>query len=70
MCATSCRPPPPCDCITELWFDDMEALRAQSAETRGDTEIEADEAKFMDKARTLTFIVDERETAGNEHAQG
>ena len=55
------REAPPCDCITELWFDDMDALRAQFAETRGDPEIEADEQAFMDKTRTRSFVVDERE---------
>jgi len=54
------QPAPPCDCITELWFDDMEALRAQSAATRGDAELEADEKLFMDKERTRSFVVDER----------
>lgn len=55
------QPDPPFDCMTELWFDDMAALQAQSAETRGDPELEADEALFMDKKRTCTFTVDERE---------
>ncbi len=54
---------PPCDCITELWFDDLESLRAQAAASRGDVELEADELTFMDRARTRNFVVDERGSA-------
>ena len=58
------KPAPPCDCITELWFDDMAALAAQAAETRGDADLETDEARFNDRVRTQTFVVDEREGGG------
>ncbi|MCK9541403.1 MAG: EthD domain-containing protein [Novosphingobium sp.] len=51
---------PPADCITELWFDDLDALRRQGAETAGDAEIAADEVLFMDRERTRHFVVDER----------
>ncbi|MCS3835694.1 uncharacterized protein (TIGR02118 family) [Pseudomonas sp. JAI111] len=49
----------PCDCITELWFDDMESLQKQSAKMVGDTELSADEALFTDQERTYTSIVEE-----------
>jgi len=54
---------PPCDCVTELWFDDLESLKLQSQEMAGDKELEADENLFMDRARMNSFVVDERTSA-------
>ena len=56
---------PDFDCITEFWFDDLEgALKVQ--EILGDYKTEvgkiflADEEKFQDRAKTRTFLIDER----------
>jgi len=56
---------PDFDCITEFWFDDLEgALKVQ--EVLGDYKTEvgkvflADEEKFQDRAKTRSFLVDER----------
>lgn len=59
------REEPDFDCITEFWFDDMEAaLKVQ--EILGDYRTEvgkiflADEEKFQDRSNTRTFLIDER----------
>jgi uncharacterized protein (TIGR02118 family) len=51
---------PLCDCVTELWFDDLESLQAQARETAGDAELRADEEAFMDRERMTSHVVDER----------
>ena len=56
------QPTPPCDCITELWFEDMEALRLQGEVSKDDLELRADEDRFMDRSRVRTFIVEEQES--------
>jgi len=50
---------PDYDGVAELWFDDMEALRAarQSAEWKAST---ADEANFIDHDRVAYFVSEER----------
>jgi uncharacterized protein (TIGR02118 family) len=55
----SAENPPPCDCITELWFDDMETFAQQAKETGSDPEIEADEKLFMDRSRMTHYMVEE-----------
>lgn len=58
-------PEPDFDCVTEFWFDDLEGAMAVQ-EILGDYKTEvgkiflADEEKFQDRARTRTFLVDER----------
>jgi uncharacterized protein (TIGR02118 family) len=56
---------PDFDCITEFWFDDLDgAMKVQ--EILGDFETEvgkiflADEEKFQDRAKTRSFLVDEK----------
>lgn len=56
---------PDFDCMTEFWFDDVAgALKVQ--EILGDYKTEVgrifleDEEKFQDRARTRSFIIDER----------
>jgi len=53
-------PAPLCDCVTELWFDDLESLQAQGQEIAGDAELEADEKTFMDRSRNSSHVVEER----------
>jgi len=56
-------PPPAFDGMAELWFDDLEALRAarQSAEWRASSQ---DESNFIDGTRTALFLTIEREIPG------
>ena len=56
---------PDFDCITEFWFDDLEgAMKVQ--EILGDYQTEvgkiflADEERFQDRAKTRSFLVDEK----------
>lgn len=56
---------PDFDCITEFWFDDLEgALKVQQILGDYKTEVGkiflADEEKFQDRAKTRTFLIDER----------
>ncbi len=53
-------PLPDFDGMAELWFDDAEALRRaqRSPEWSAST---ADEANFIDPARTALFLTEERE---------
>jgi uncharacterized protein (TIGR02118 family) len=53
-------PPPDFDGMAELWFDDVESLRRarRSPEWSAST---ADEANFIDPARTALFLTEERE---------
>ncbi|WP_024794395.1 EthD domain-containing protein [Tomitella biformata] len=55
-------PDPTFDVITELWFDDRAGYAAMLA-THGQPEIraqiEADEARFLDRGKTIQFLVDE-----------
>lgn len=52
----------PCDCVTELWFDDVESLQKQSARMANDPALSDDELKFMDRPRLHSSIVEEIET--------
>ena len=58
-------PEPDFDCVTEFWFDDLEGALAVQ-EILGDYKTEvgkiflADEEKFQDRARTRTFLVEEK----------
>jgi uncharacterized protein (TIGR02118 family) len=49
---------PDCDGLAELWFDDVEALRAarQSPEWKASTE---DEANFIDHGKVAYFVSEE-----------
>lgn len=57
--------PPPSqefDCITEIWFRDrlsLDAALAKIAEPENASIIVADESRFIDRARTLAFIVED-----------
>jgi len=66
-------PEPDFDCITEIWFDDLEGARAVTDAMGGyqddggggyETEIgrifREDEEKFMDRVNRVSFLVDER----------
>ncbi|MFO8101034.1 MAG: EthD domain-containing protein [Dehalococcoidia bacterium] len=50
------------DCITELWFRDLDAYKATMTRRLGEgrAEIEADEEKFLDMSSVVFVIVDER----------
>jgi len=56
---------PDFDCITEIWFDDIEGAMAVT-EALGDYKTEVgrifldDEEKFMDRGSRVSFLVDER----------
>jgi uncharacterized protein (TIGR02118 family) len=51
------------DGMAELWFDDLDALRAarKSAEWQASNN---DEANFIDETRTALFLTEEREIPG------
>jgi uncharacterized protein (TIGR02118 family) len=51
------------DCMTELVFADRDELLAWMSSLGGD-EIARDEDKFIDRAATRAYVVDERTTAG------
>jgi uncharacterized protein (TIGR02118 family) len=51
------------DCMTELVFADRDNLSAWMASLGGD-EIARDEEKFIDRAATRAYVVDERTSAG------
>ena len=56
---------PDFDCITEIWFDDIEGAMAVT-EVLGDYNTEIgrifldDEERFMDRGSRVSFLVDER----------
>lgn len=52
----------PCDCIAELWFEDMEACRAVSSQVRSNATQLAweDENSLVDPHKRLFIVVDER----------
>jgi uncharacterized protein (TIGR02118 family) len=56
---------PDFDCITEIWFDDIEGAMA-ATEALGDYKTEIgrifldDEEKFMDRGSRVSLLVDER----------
>ena len=49
------------DGFAELWFDDLEAIRALSAwrQTAAGQPLLEDEDKFMDRRKTVRYIVEE-----------
>ena len=51
------------DCMTELVFTDRDNLTAWMSSLGGD-EIALDEANFIDRAATRSYVVDERTSAG------
>ena len=50
------------DGMAELWFDDLQALRAARASPEWQASSQ-DEANFVDPARTALFVTEEREIA-------
>ena len=56
---------PEFDCITEFWYEDMEGLQAV-VDALGDYETEIgqifrdDEETFMDRSKTVAFLVEEK----------
>ena len=46
---------PPCDAISEFWFDDVDALRAAFASEAGAAAL-ADNANVVDEARTKLVV--------------
>lgn len=48
----------PCDGIAEMWFDDIDALRA-AFESPAGAELLADNSNFVDDARTRLVVADE-----------
>jgi uncharacterized protein (TIGR02118 family) len=50
---------PPYDGIAEVWADDTAALRAMTA-SPANADVQADEAQFLDRARTGFLITEER----------
>jgi uncharacterized protein (TIGR02118 family) len=52
------------DCITEVWFETMEDCEAAAAfsASKAYKVISDDEERFMDRAKIVAFIVDERVT--------
>jgi EthD domain len=56
-----------CDVVTELGFADREAFLAWGAAVRtgkpGEA-VAADEAKFLDRSKTRSFVVEEHVTSG------
>jgi uncharacterized protein (TIGR02118 family) len=55
------QPAPDFDVVTECWFDDWDALKQTSALIAAEKRplIEADEAKFMDRASIRSYITEE-----------
>jgi len=62
---------PDFDCITEIWFDNPEAAQAVTKALGGSDVLDGytteigqifcnDEAKFMDRSKRVSFLVDER----------
>ena len=55
-------PDPGFDVITEFWFDDRagyDAMLATYAQPEICAQIEADEIRFLDRDKTIQFLVDE-----------
>ncbi|MQA16850.1 MAG: EthD family reductase [Pseudonocardiaceae bacterium] len=50
------EPPPPYDGVAELWFEDLDALRA-AARSAAWAEMRADESRFIDRQRTAGIAV-------------
>jgi len=55
-------PPPDFDGMAELWFDDLESLQTARRSPEW-SESTADEANFIDEARSAFFLTEEREIA-------
>jgi uncharacterized protein (TIGR02118 family) len=53
-----------CDCITECWFDDWEALKATNAAMTDEIRaiVTEDEARFMDRGYRRSMVVEETVT--------
>jgi uncharacterized protein (TIGR02118 family) len=52
------------DVITELAFADREAFQAWMAQLLASGKVAADEAKFLDRAKTRAYVVEEHVTSG------
>jgi len=52
------------DVITELAFADREAFQAWMAHLLASGKVAADEAKFLDRAKTRAYVVEEHVTSG------
>ena len=52
------------DVITELAFTDREAFQAWMAQLLASGKVAADEAKFLDRAKTRAYVVEEHVTSG------
>ena len=52
------------DVITELAFSDREAFQAWMAQLLASGKVAADEAKFLDRAKTRAYVVEEHVTSG------
>lgn len=50
------------DGMAELWFDDLDSLRAAFRSPQG-ARVRADEAQFIDQARSFALLVEEREVS-------
>jgi hypothetical protein len=48
------------DAMTELWFEDRDAYRAWMAAINRDARVAEDEARFLDRAKTRAYTVEER----------
>ncbi|SCW69729.1 conserved hypothetical protein [Sphingobium faniae] len=58
------QPEPPCDCVTEMWYEDEAGLKETMAWMRSDAsrELHEDEDRFMDRSAMRAFIATECET--------
>ena len=52
--------PPACDAVSEMWWDDMEAMQKSSASPEGQA-AQADMQNFLDSSRLQVFSVEEAE---------
>jgi len=52
------------DVITELAFADREAFQAWMAQLLASGKVAADEAKFLNRAKTRAYVVEEHVTSG------
>jgi len=55
---------PDFDCVSEFWFDSIEDAMAlmDRVQSEAGQPIRDDEQKFMDTSKTMSFMVDERES--------
>lgn len=57
------------DGVAELWFDDLESLRAAFRTPQGER-VRADESQFIDQARSFAMIVEEQEVSLSAGGRG